>query len=196
MVFWDYLGNASLLKLYVQTETVASYIKGIKQIKAKGYHINAVVCDGRRGLMQSIADPVQMCHFHQIAIITRYLTNYPRADAAIELRKIRHQLPKSNEKEFTQLLVNWKDKWDKYLNERSINPITGKSSYTHKRLRSAYRSLHTNLKYLFTYLEYPHFKIPNTTNPLEVRFANMKNKLLNHIGLKWERKKQIINEFF
>ena len=41
------------------------------------------------------------------------------------------------------------------LCERTFNPETGKSQYTHLRLRSAYRSLMHNLLYLFTYQKYP-----------------------------------------
>jgi len=35
----------------------------------------------------------------------------------------------------------WFTKWESFLNERTTNPETGKYHYTHKRLRSAYRSL-------------------------------------------------------
>lgn len=36
------------------------------------------------------------------------------------------------------------DEWHDYYEERMINPETGKSHYTHRRLRSALRSLMTN----------------------------------------------------
>ena len=37
---------------------------------------------------------------------------------------------------FEQELNAWKEKWKSYLNERTINQETGKTFYTHKRLRS------------------------------------------------------------
>lgn len=104
--------------------------------------------------------PVQMCQFHQIAIINRYLTGKPKLEAGKELRSIALALTDSTENEFTDLLDNWYDKWKEFLKEKSINIETGKLHYTHKRLRSAHRSLKTNLPYLFTYRKYPELKIP------------------------------------
>ena len=51
--------------------------------------------------------------------------------------------------------------------KKTINPNTMKESFTHQKLVSAYRSLVTNLAYLFTYKNYKHLSIPNTTNALE-----------------------------
>jgi hypothetical protein len=44
--------------------------------------VQAITCDGRKGLMQLFDGiPVQMCQFHQIAIIRRYLTKKPKPEA-------------------------------------------------------------------------------------------------------------------
>jgi hypothetical protein len=90
----------------------------------------------------------------------------------------------------------WKDKWDKFLNERSVSATTGKSFYTHKRLRSAYLSLKRNIPHLFVFEDYKELGIPNTTNMLDGTFADLKNKLRNHNGLNINRKKKFIDEFF
>ena len=46
----------------------------------------AIVCDGRRGLTQAFGGiPVQMCMFHQRAIIRRYLTLKPKLEASKRL---------------------------------------------------------------------------------------------------------------
>jgi hypothetical protein len=43
--------------------------------------------DGRPRVRQIFSDiPVQMCHFHQKQIITRYLTNNPKLQTSRELR--------------------------------------------------------------------------------------------------------------
>jgi len=48
-------------------------------------------------------------------------------------------------------------------------------NYTHPRIRAAYRSLRTNLPYLFTYKNYKYLSISNTTNALEGGvFSHMK----------------------
>jgi hypothetical protein len=64
----------------------------------------------------------------------------------------------------------------------------GKNRYIHKRLRNAYRSLKTNLPWLFTWYDNMPLKIPNTTNAIDGHFADLKNKLRNHNGLSTERK--------
>lgn len=82
------------------------------------------------------------------------------------------------------------------MNERTVNIETGKSHYTHKRLRSAYRSLKTNLPWLFTWYDHIDLNIPNTTNAIDGHFSALKNKLRNHNGLSNARKIKFINEFF
>ena len=70
-------------------------------------------------------------------------------------------LMKQTDKEsFIGTLDLWYEKWKDFLNERTINPQTNKSFYTHKRLRSAYRSLKTNLPWLFTWYDYIELGIP------------------------------------
>ena len=86
-------------------------------------------------------------------------------------------------------------KMESFLKERTKNLETGKSHYTHKRLRSAYRSLKTNLKWLFTWYDYYELNIPNTTNAIDGHFADLKNKLRNHNGLSKERKMKFIDAF-
>jgi hypothetical protein len=75
------------------------------------------------------------------------------------------------------------------------NHETGKSFYTHKRLRSAYRSLKNNIQWLFTWYDYIGLKIPNTTNAIDGHFADLKNKLRNHNGLSLNRKMKFIDGF-
>lgn len=155
----------------------------------------AVVLDGRRGIRAVFADvPVQMCHFHQKMIINRYLTTKPKLEAGIELREITFDLRKTNEEAFSKALNDWHKKWKEFLKERTTNPVTGKWHYTHKRIRAAYRSLVTNLPYLFTYQKYPELNIPNTTNSLDGSFAHLKELLIIHRGTNMELKRKIIDE--
>ena len=83
-----------------------------------------------------------------------------------------------------------------FLNERSVNPLNKKTFYTHKKLRSAYRSLKNNLSWLFTWYDnIEELNIPNTTNAIDGHFADLKNKLRNHNGLSLDRKKKFIEGF-
>ena len=86
----------------VQSESVDAYRQGRIDLEKRGYTIQAIVLDGRPGLRQLFSDiPIQMCHFHQKQIITRYLTNNPKLEAGIELKKITTTLCQANEKDFT-----------------------------------------------------------------------------------------------
>lgn len=65
--------------------------------------------------------------------------------------------------------------------------------YTHKKVRSAYRSLKTNLPHLFTYLEYLEIHMPNTTNDLDGLFSALNKRLAAHHGLRKDRRYKVIS---
>lgn len=196
MVFKDSQSRTILYKKYVKSETNSDYVAGIEEIFRRGIRVEAIVCDGRKGLFNLFPDiPIQMCHFHQVAIIRRYLTKRPKLPAGKELTAVTQLLVHLDRETFEAALNEWFVKWKAFLNERKTDEH-GKSRYVHKRLRSAYRSLKNNLPWLFTYSEYKHLQIPNTTNALDGTFADLKNKLRNHNGLSLTRKKRFIDEFF
>ncbi|MDR1348147.1 MAG: hypothetical protein LBJ63_06955 [Prevotellaceae bacterium] len=94
------------------------------------------------------------------------------------------------------LFGKWDIQWHNFLNERSRNAVTGKTYFTHKKLRSAWRSIKNNLKYLFVFERFNELNIPNTTNDLEGSFGALKKRLNNHNGLSLKRKKKFIDGFF
>ena len=196
MLFKDSITKENLLKYYVKHESNSLYNQGVKELKNKGFDIIAVVCDGRKGLIQSFTDiPVQMCQFHQSAIIRRYLTKNPKLKAAQELMEVMDLMKQTDKESFIGTLDLWHEKWQDFLNERTVNPQTNKSFYTHKRLRSTYRSLKNNLPWIFTWYDYFELDIPNTTNAIDGHFADLKNKLRNHNGLSLKRKRKFIDGF-
>ena len=152
MVFKNALDGVVLYKKYVRYETNALYLSGIAEISRRGISIQGIVCDGRRGLFGLFGNiPIQMCQFHQIQIVRRYLTRKPKTQAAIELKQLTLKLTKQTKVEFVNDLNNWYSCWAEYFNERSKSHTTGKTYYTHKRLRSTYLSLKRNLPYLFAF---------------------------------------------
>lgn len=177
-------------------ETIKEYFQARTAVEETGFKIKAVVLDGRPGVRGLFLDvPVQMCHFHQKQIINRYLTLRPKLEASQELRAICSNLCRTDQVEFTKKLELWHAKWGEFLKERTINPENHRRwFYTHRRVRSAYRSLKSNLPYLFTYLDYPDLKIPNTTNSLDGYFAHLKELTRIHRGAKRELKCKIIDE--
>lgn len=197
MAFKDSISGQFLLKKYVKHETNKLYKEGIEEIARRGISIQSIICDGRKGLLGMFGNiPMQMCQFHQIAIITRYLTIRPKIPAGIELRTLSLKLTKVKKAAFSSLLEEWYNKWENYLKERTTSAITGKTHYTHKRLRSAYFSLKRNLQWLYTCEDYQELMIPNTTNALDGEFSDLKKKLRNHNGLNINRKKKFIDGFF
>jgi hypothetical protein len=115
MLFKDAYTKENLLKYYVKTETNALYIQGMNELKSKGFHVLAIVCDGRRGLLQSFDQtPVQMCQFHQVAIIRRYITKNPKLPASIELKELVGMMKMTDRASFEGGLNAWFLKWERF----------------------------------------------------------------------------------
>jgi hypothetical protein len=179
----------------VAHERTDSYLHGKNHLEQNGFKLAAVVLDGRQGIRAVFSDiPVQMCQFHQKQIIKRYLTAKPKLEASRELKAIVDKLVSINEQKFAAELNCWHERWNNFLKQKTANQNTGRWFYTHKRLRSAYRSLNTNLPYLFTYQKFPELNIPNTTNSLDGFFNRLKSLIFVHRGLSVQRRKRIIIE--
>ncbi len=137
-----------------------------------------------------------MCHFHQKKIMQRYITMKPKLEASKDLKKIVSRLTQTTEKNFTQKLDDWHETYKNFLDEKSVSSTTGKLHYTHPRIRAAYRSLQTNLPYLFTYKNHKKLKIQNTTNALEGGvFSHMKNMISLHRGLSKSMKLNLVDYY-
>ncbi len=185
----------NLLWQFVPYETIDAYKRGVERLTDRGWTVRAVVCDGRRGLLQGFSMPVQMCHFHQAAIVTRYVTRQPKLDAGKDLQALIRHLPQADELQFMLWLELWYDKWGMFIRERTIDEKTRSWHYTHSRVRSAYYSVKRNLPFLFTYLRHPELQIPNTTNSLEGLFTHIKKNMRLHGGLRMHQKQPMIEEF-
>jgi hypothetical protein len=179
----------------VAKEVMATYYYGRKMLEDKGWVFTAAVVDGRRGMTTVFKDiPVQICQFHQMKTVTKYITRRPETLAGQELRRIMLHLPRSNEKEFTKLLVDWRHQRNEIITDKTYVTGTKYWYYTYKKVRGAYMSLERNLPYLFTYQKYPELNIPNTTNSLDGSFTHLKDKIKIHHGLRKDRRYKMIQE--
>jgi len=89
-----------------------------------------------------------------VKTINKYLIRKSRLEASKDLEKIMYKLATTNQRNFT-----------------------------HPRVRSAYRSLITNLPYLFTYKNLRNITIHNTTNSIDDGvFSPMKKLIKIHNG--------------
>ena len=137
-----------------------------------------------------------MCHFHQKIIIQRYITKHPKLEISQELKKIVSSLTKTTDLTFTIKLDKWYDKYKDFLNEKILNESTQKETFTHYRLVAAYKSLRTNLPYLFTCKKYKNISIPNSTNSLDGGvFSLMKIFIKIHRGLSKSLKLKIVDDY-
>lgn len=180
------------------SERVDDYRRLARLLIHAGMSVSCFVIDGKRGVLHMLQRefdpiPVQLCQFHQVQTLTTYLTKRPRLEAGIQLRRIALDLKYCGRRRFKRKLMKWYQRWNSFLNEKT--PDQGKRGwhYTHKRLRSAYRSIANNLPYLFTYLKYPHLDIPNTTNSCDGYFSHLKNRLNVHRGLRADRKRKMLH---
>lgn len=197
MLFKDALTGRDLLWYFVKNETNALYAQGIADLESMGYEIPALVFDGRKGLPKMFPDKmVQLCQFHQQKTVRKYITKHPKTEAAVELKEIVDLLTKTDKESFEGMFGQWCTKWDGYLKERTTDPETGKSHYTHKKLRSAYLSVRRNLPLLFTWYDNIEMGIPNTTNLIDGHFSQLKRMLRNHNGMKRKRRNKLVIGFF
>lgn len=177
------------------TEKPEEYRKARVALEKHGYDIEAVTIDGKRGVLSVFSDiPVQLCQFHQVKTVKTYLTSRPKLDAGKELWAITLTLTISTEKTFAELLKLWETRWGEFIKEKSYQEDGIHWRYTHRRIRSAIRSLKTNLPHLFTYQKYPALKIPNTTNSIDGYFWKLKKLLNVHCGLTAKKRYKMIRE--
>lgn len=177
----------------IRTESKAVYEEARLYLEKNSFLVKAVVLDAKHGTKEIFNGlVVQICQYHQQQIVQRYLTAKPKTQAGQELKLIADSLTNQNEASFKYELEQWHDKWRQFLLERTYTEQSDHWWYTHRRLRAAYRSLRSNLPYLFNYLNHPELNIPNTNNSLEGYFSRLKQLLNNHHGLKrWRRYKLI-----
>lgn len=194
-VFRSWTQKRNLWWNEVSSEKMEHYHYGRKILEERGWTFTAAVIDGRRGLAAVFKDiPVQICHFHQLKTVTKYLTRRPKTNAGVELRRLALTLTKTDEQTFTTALAAWEKRWHHFYTEKTYVTGTKHWYHTHKNVYSAYKSLERNLPHLFTYQKYPNLNIPNTTNTIDGYFAGVKKKVAAHHGLRKDRRYKVICE--
>lgn len=175
-------------------EKISDYREGIEWLEEKGFEIDGIACDGLRGIFKEFKRyKIQMCQFHQVQIVRKYLTKQPELEASKELMGIVLLMKNTDKESFVGLYNEWYNKWKKFIDQRRIDE-RGKRVYIHKRLRSASLSLRRNMPYLWTWYDRK-IELPKINNALEGMFTDLKSKLRNHSGLSSKRRKVFIDEY-
>ena len=194
LVFRDQYNKENLWWKFIPEEKLIHYKEGTDHLISLGYTILSVTCDGFSGLPELFSPvPVQFCHFHQAQIVRRYTTLNPKIVAGHELLELVKTLTFTTEQVFAHRLSIFVDKYRNFLNEKTTNPFTGESFFTHKKLRSAVRSLEIHIHMLFTFERFPTLNIPTTTNTLESHFSHIKDVVRIHRGLSLPLKQKMIH---
>lgn len=198
MVIKDALRNKILWRKYVRYESIKDYLEGVEWLKFHGFKIYGVVIDGMRGLAQALYPiPVQMCQFHQIMIVRRYLTQDPDIGASIELLSLIKEITRMDKESFIGAFEEWyernKDTLNERVNDRRIKRKT--PPFMRPRLRSAYLSIKRNMPLLWTFYDHPETGLPNTNNALEGVFSDIKSKTRVHSGISRDNRKKLLDEY-
>lgn len=198
MVIRDALRGNILWRKYVTHETIADYMDGITWLQSKGFTIYGAVIDGMQGLAQALYPiPVQMCQFHQMLIVRRYITQDPDVEASRALLELINDITKMDKESFVGAFNEWYDKYQDVINERvhdnRIKRIT--PPFMRPRLRSAYFSIKRNMRLLWTFYDYPDTGLPNTNNALEGLFSDLKTKVRVHSGISKENRRKLLDEY-
>lgn len=190
MVFRSYELKKNLLRKEVKWETLEEYKSWIQQLENKWWIIKAIVCDWKKWLL-NMERPVQMCIFHQKAILRRYLTKSPILEPNRELKEIWSVIWDVRKDTLKSMLNDWYDRNKAFLNEKNEN-----RKYIHERTRKAYKSIIYNLDNLYIFKKYEwKIEIPKTSNSLESLFSRLKQRIRIHRWLKKDRKLKLIDSF-
>ena len=174
------------------SERICDMEAGLRHLTAVGWRFSSITIDGRKGAISLIeklfpGTPIQLCLFHQKAIIRRYLTAHPKTACGCAIKSLMSEIMTLSESDFLARMQAIRDTYADFLKER--NEL---GQFMHRRLRSALRSLRCNASYLFTFQKFPELNIPRTTNSCDGSFAHWKNKIKIHRGLKKERRSKMI----
>ncbi|MBQ3476098.1 hypothetical protein IJH26_01130 [Candidatus Saccharibacteria bacterium] len=158
------------------------------RLKEAGICPKACLLDGRKGVADLLNEEgvlVQMCHFHMWQIVRRYLTNNPVLGPNIELKQIMDNFLNRHfyvdRHTFAAQVLGWKQRNLLWLNEKHRGE-NGRLEWSHAETRRAYNAIISHAKWLFTYEKYPELNIPRTSNIIEGKFGNAKDKLRLHHG--------------
>lgn len=202
LVVYELMSEQPLAWAFTHRECFSSWVKLLSGIKNK-YQVTALASDGQKGLIKAIQElfpdiPHQRCIAHIVRRSLAWLTRRPKTEAGAELRRhiLKLKSVKSEDLAITwqQTFESWDEKHREFLKQKSVNPLTQKSWFTHRRVR-AIRSLIKNaIPSMFRYIANPN--IPNTTNSVEGGINSQLSELLRrHRGITRKQKEALATCF-
>lgn len=195
MVFRDPKRKENLWWNFYDTETTSAYLEGRRELEHLGYTILSVTGDGFGGLKQAFYDiSYQMCHVHMERIVIAGTTRSPELEAGKALLALVKILHHTDGETFKNYMKKYLEKYQPFINEKSINPLTGKTSLTHEPLYRASMSLLRFIPHLFTFEK--NKNIHRTTNSLEGHFSHIRDIVGVHRGLSRPQMEKVLHSIF
>lgn len=202
LVAYEYISKQPLAWAFVEREKFESWGDFLMPIE-QTYPVHAFVSDGQKGLKKAISllfpDALhQRCIAHVVRLSLSWLTKHPQSEAARELRSLVCTLgsvvTEDDAKQWEADLLAWDKRHAEFLAQKSINLVTRRKPYTHRKLR-AVRSLILNaLPDLFRYTK--DARIPSTTNDVEGGINSpLKDLLHRHRGITKEEKMVLVSQY-
>lgn len=123
-----------------------------------------------------------------------WLSSQPKNQAGKDLRKIvsqLHLIQNITERNYWIVsFIKWYETHQSYINEKTVNPDSGRYWYTHKLVRRSFMVIKNALPDMFRYLD--NDRIPKSTNGLESFSGHLKGHVNINRGLSSKHQKQFI----
>jgi hypothetical protein len=172
----------------------------LENLRALNIRIESITCDGHRAILKAIRKVfkqeviVQRCVVHIQRMARIWLTKAPKSTPAYELRNLTQQIHRIKTTEqklyWLRALYDWDLRHQEFISEKSFNPVTQRSWYTHKMVRRVRYLLIRAFPDMFHYID--ERKIHKSTNALESFFGHLKDNLSIHRGLTEKHRKNFI----
>lgn len=192
LIFLDSTTGKVLWFKFIESETKAEYREGLTYLEDKGFEIESVTIDGRRGITEVFKKyPTQICQFHVQSAILRRTTLKPKTRPGYILKKLAVLFIQGrwNQEYFTRCILGYLETYTTFLGEKNEQ-----GQYIHRNIRSALYGIKLARPYLFTFKDYPSLNIPNTTNHIDGGVnPKVKELVRRHRGMNRDRRNKLIS---
>lgn len=164
-----------------------------------GVQVESITCDGHKAILKAVnkacADIIlQRCIVHIQRQCRIWLSSKPKTEPGKQLRSIIskvHLIENTLERDYWIVsFYRWHQEHKSYINQKTINPETGRYWYTHKMVRRSFVLIKKALPNMFYFLD--NNRIPKSTNGIESFFGHLKGHLNIHRGLSKQHRKGFI----
>lgn len=171
----------------------------LENLKKMRVDVYSVTCDGHKSIIKSVEKVypnaiIQRCVVHVKRQSGSWIGKYPKLQYSKELLQFIRPITRLNTiEEINKWLISfneWHRSNEAFINEQTINELSGRMWYKHKNLRASCSHIINAIPHLFAYINDP--EIPKTTNELEGYFTHLKEKLTLHKGLRFDKRKNFI----